>query len=509
MRVRAFLYPCLGLTAGLIGLARPALAYEAEVDASLDAQSYTYQSPWGDPLVRRRRFTETLGLAVWNLQGEPDPRGARLSFQSRMRLDADFGHSPGERSLRSTNFVPGLEEAPLDLMYAYLEGERLFRGYFGFRLGRQYVIDTLGFWSFDGGLVSLSTPGGLRFEAYAGFEQRGGGLPTFGTRRFEAQGVYRGDRYGFESDQWPMFLEEAALAPALGLAVDATGFGVLHSRLSYRKVINRDEVNVSPFVDAGNGQYFLSGDRTSSERLGYSVRADSAGLGALGGSVVYDFYSQLLSQYAAQIDAYVTPKLSLGASFERYTPTFDGDSIWNWFSHSPTTSLLGRGELRFTRALAATLSSGVRWFETEGDPNALPERISPPAAADREVTGRLLDTSLDAGLRLGLGRSNLALRGGGETGERGHRLGGDLTARRSFGSGRYDGLCVVSVWDWSDALRPDRDATSLGYVLGAGLTPRPSFFARSRLGLEFEHEMNRLVGQRFRVLATLDFTVLK
>jgi hypothetical protein len=46
-------------------------------------------------------------------------------------------------------------------------------------------------------------------------------------------------------------------------------------------------------------------------------------------------------------------------------------------------------------------------------------------------------------------------------------------------------------------------------VLGAGLTPGPSFFTRSRLGVEFEHQMNRLVGQRFRGLLTLDLTVLK
>jgi len=70
-------------------------------------------------------------------------------------------------------------------------------------------------------------------------------------------------------------------------------------------------------------------------------------------------------------------------------------------------------------------------------------------------------------------------------------------------------LCVLSLWDWSDALRPDRDATSFGYVLGAGVTPGPTFFTRSRLGVELEHDMNQLVGHRFRALVTLDLTVLK
>src|SRR5258706_11205397 len=114
--------------AGCLSVAGPARAYETEVDASIAAQYYVLSSPWGDPEVRRRRYTETLGLAVWNIQGQDDPRAPRLSFQSRMRLDADFGQSSAERTLGSPTYIPGLQEAPLDLMYAYLEGQRYFNG---------------------------------------------------------------------------------------------------------------------------------------------------------------------------------------------------------------------------------------------------------------------------------------------------------------------------------------------------------------------------------------------
>jgi hypothetical protein len=419
-----------------------------------------------------------------------------------MRLDADFGQSSAERSLASPSYVPGLQEAPLDLMYAYLEGQRYFNGYLGFKLGRQYVFDTLGFWSFDGGLVTLSTPLNLVFEGYAGFEQRGGGLPYFGTRRFEAQGVYRGDREGYDASYYPMFLDESRLAPAVGAAVEAAAFGILHSRLSYRKVINRDEVNVSPFLDLGNGQYFLRGNRTSSERIGYSLRANSASVGALNGSVVYDFYNQIFSEYALNASAYLSSRVSVGASYDSYTPTFDGDSIFNWFSHSATTSALARTDVRFSRKLQVTLSGGTRWFETEGDPDGYAQ------SPQETKKTRLYDLTLDAGGRYDFGNASLAVRGGGEGGQRGRRWGGDITGRRSFGA-RYDGLCVLSLWDWSDGLRRDRDATSFGYVLGAGLTPGPNFFARSRVGVELEHQMNRIVGQRFRALVTLDLTVLK
>jgi len=502
MRARASNLWLLGVALGIVGAAKPARAYETEVDASLTAQYYALSSPWGSPELHRRRYTETLGLSVWNIQGQTDPRGPRLSFQSRLRLDADFGQSSAERTLRSSSYVPGLEQAPLDVMYAYLEGQRYLDGYLGFRLGRQYVLDTLGFWSFDGALVTLSLPASLVVEAYAGFEQRGGGLPYFGTSRFESQGVYRGDRYGYDAAYYPSFLDESRLAPAGGLAVEASAFGVLHSRLSYRKVSNRDRVGISPFVGPAGEQLFLSGSRVSSERLGYSLRADSARVGSLNGAVVYDFYNQIFSEYSVAASAYVTSRATLGATFERYTPTFDADSIFNWFSHSPTTSALGRADVRFSRTWSATLSGGVRWFETEGDP------ASYPANPDVTKTGRLYDLSLDAGARYDFGAGSLAVRGGGETGERGHRFGGDVTGRRRFSS-RYDGVCVLSLWDWSDGLREDRDATSFGYVLGAGLTPGPSFFMRSRLGIELEHQMNRLVGQRFRALLTLDMTVLK
>jgi hypothetical protein len=84
-----------------------------------------------------------------------------------------------------------------------------------------------------------------------------------------------------------------------------------------------------------------------------------------------------------------------------------------------------------------------------------------------------------------------------------------VTGRRGFGGGRFDGLLLLSLWDWSDALRPDRDALSFAYVLGAGYHPGPSLVGRTRLGVELEHNVNRLVGQRFRALATLDVTVFE
>jgi hypothetical protein len=483
------------------------LAYESEVFATVDAQFYALESPSGEPLISRRRYTDTLGLSLYDLYGERRYGAPTLTFRSRLRLDADFGIEPAERDPSSLRYVPGLEQAPLDLMYAYLEGERHLGGVLGFRLGRQHAVDVLGFWSFDGALLSFTTPAYLRLEAYGGIEQRAG-LPLLTTPRYQADGVSRGSRESLRDDQWTSYLHQARVAPAFGVALETSDLGFLHARASYRRVQNRDTVVVSPFADDISELRTYSEDRVSTEKVGASLRLDEPGLGAASGSLVRDLYAGVTSDAAFSLDWYAHTRLTVGADYERVVPTFDGDSIFNWFSHSPTTSALGRAELRISRRLQSTLAAGVRWFETEGSP-AEYEDLGPQETPDRTHTARLFDVSADAGVRYDLGRGSVALRGGGERGERGHRLGADLTGRRRFGAGRYDALCVLSLWDWSDALRKDRDATSFGYVLGAGLTPGANFFARSRLGVEFEHHMNRLVGQRFRALLTLDMTVLK
>src|SRR5262249_46785572 len=90
---------CLGM---LSALAVPTwsgavFAYDAEVNATTDAQFYTLRSPYGDPVVRRRRYTQTLALSVYDIQGDYVPFGPQLTFKARLRLDSDFGKEDAER----------------------------------------------------------------------------------------------------------------------------------------------------------------------------------------------------------------------------------------------------------------------------------------------------------------------------------------------------------------------------------------------------------------------------
>jgi len=495
----------IGLTLGAgLGTASEARAFQTEVDATLDAQFYSLQSPYGSPLVQRRRYTQTLALNLYDLQADRQPLGPKLSFKSRLRLDADFGQRPEERNPDTSAYVPGLVEAPVDVMYAYLEGQRYMDGHLGFRLGRQYVVDSLGFWSFDGGELLITTPAYVALEAYAGFEQRGG-LPMLSSARFEAGGVSRGDRSGLGFGQAPSFLQESKLAPAYGFALETSGVPFLQSRFTYRKVINRDAVLVSPFLDNGGGLTYAFGDRTSSERLGYSLRVDKSKLGAVSGSIVYDLYIRQVSQYNAGLDWFASSRAVFGVNLDYFLPTFDADSIFNWFAHRGTTSGTVRADLAFSRQLELAASGGVRMFTTEGDPASYASASSPGSSQN----GRTFDYLGTFGGRCRFGDGSLALNTMAEAGDAGHRYGGDITGRKLFDGGYYDSLAVLSLYDWEDALRTDRSATSFSYVLGGGINPNFLSFSKGRLGVEWEHTMNHLVGQRFRMLATLNFSVLR
>ena len=137
--------PRLGFGAAVLAAAALASsrdgAADVEVQADTALQGYEVADRWGDVLLQRRRFTQSVALGVYNLQGAYRPGQADYRLVMRMRLDADFGvnaHLRGAQTGGETNyatpagegvrFVPGLQEAPVDLMYGYVEGRNLARG---------------------------------------------------------------------------------------------------------------------------------------------------------------------------------------------------------------------------------------------------------------------------------------------------------------------------------------------------------------------------------------------
>lgn len=520
----------------VVAAPREARALDFDVRSETALQAYQLANPWGDTVLNRRRLMQTLSLSVYNLQGDYTPGRADFSAVLRVRLDADFGINGhlgdadrgGETSYQTEagpgmRFVPGVQQAPVDLMYAYVEGRSLLKGLLGFRAGRQYVVDTLGWWSFDGALARITTPFFVQAEVYGGFEQRGG-LPL-STSRFERQGVWRGNHVGFgtAADQpsvtdYPSY-QYAQAAPAFGFNLESSGVSWLHGRLSYRRVYNRGTSVTQQFPDLEGGFRTVKGTRVSQDRLGYSLDLNKSSLGAIKGAFTYDLYNQMIASFNAGVEAYAGARTTIGADVDYFVPTFDADSIFNWFTHSPMTSVTARISATPSRKFDFSASGGVRLWQTEGDADTFgaeectasglcsgDQEIDPATAQSfiRDEANRATATVIDAmgnvAGRYRFGTGDLGLRGMVQAGSRGHRGGVDLNGEKRFDGGRYLTLARVSLYNWDDPLRPDRGATSFGYVLGAGVRP----VKQADVRIEWEHDMNRLVGQRFRFLAVLN-----
>jgi hypothetical protein len=532
----------LPLAAGLlVALApRDAVAADVEVTGDVVAQSYEVRGPWGDVVLGRRRLGTTVGLFVYHLQGDYQPLEADYSARLMMRMDADYGIDGAEASYggpNSTRFVPGLELAPLDVLYGYVEGRHLWDGWFGFRVGRQMVTDALGWWSFDGATVRLTTPWVVQVEAYGGLEQRGG-LPL-SSSRYEAQGVWRGSRsqLGGAPEPYPSF-QPADRAPGFGVALESDGPNWIHGRLTYRRVYNLGSATTGQFPLSG--QYpEMSGTRISQDRLGYAMSAFLPGVGGLRGGFAYDLYNMLVSQAQGAVDVHLGSRVTIGADIDYYVPTFDADSIWNWFVHDPSTTVQARAAVRPLSRLDLSASAGVRLWSAAGDPTTFAAQqcaavgATDPVALERclalgldpvsegvhqagqalekERTNVVPDIIATLGAGYGWGTGQASLRGVGELGVptsgvyRGRRVGGELGARQAIDGGRYWLGGALNLYEWDDPLRAGRETTSFGYVLAPEYVPAE--FARVRL--EWEHDMNELVGNRFRLLAVVHLQVLR
>ena len=245
-----------------------------------------------------------------------------------------------------------------------------------------------------------------------------------------------------------------------------------------------------------------------------------------------DLYNQTFATAYGGLEVYAGDKVTVGADADHYRPTFDADSIFNWFTHEPSTTATGRVAVRFTKEIDLAASGGARLWSTEGDPEELgaiacralnlPKDCEQTAGVDPTkrdpitgAGGTLAEVTraeenrptvyeadglgqLAARYRSTLG--SVELRSMIQAGARGHRLGGDAGGEKLFDGGRYALGGRVSVYDFSDPRAENDHTTSFGYVVGGGYKP----IDITRIGAEWEQEINARVGQRGRVLARLD-----
>lgn len=513
-----------GLSALLAAGLAPARAraMDAEVTSDTAAQFYDLRSPTGGTVLTRRRLTTTLGLSAYDLLDAPrgNPKAPDLSLRARIRYDADFGASgaSSDPSVANANsLVPGFSTALVDVMYAYVEGRRFFGGWGGFKLGRQYVTDALGWWSFDGGELSVTTPIFLRAEVYGGLEQRGG-MPL-SNARFEGDGIWTGNRNGYDRSLYPSF-QPAALGPAFGAALETSGVTWIHGRLTYRRVYNTGGSNVTEFASGLFSPAVYDGWRTASDRVGYAVDANWSSVGGIKGGIVYDFYRTEVTHAYASLDAYLGTHVTLSADYDYYVPSFDADSIWNFFAAEPMNDLGLRANVDVTRQLSIAAGGRLRVFTVQTapfDPGTGPGTYSPSPFSTASpgsyfpTNGHPFDEEGNLSARWRTGESTVALRAAGDFSQdsgasqgSGDRVGADLSGEHVFET-RYVVSGRAGVWQWKDNLRPDRSTTDVGYVAGVGYR----FFPDARAMVEWQHDINALVGQRFRLMFLLTLAVTK
>ena len=475
---------------------------DAEVTADAAAQLYELRSPTGQTVISRRRLTSTIGVSAYDLMDKPaNPMGPTLTFRARLRYDADYGGSVDETTpSKLDHLVPGLDRGPGDLMYGYIEGRRFFNGALNFKLGRQYVTDALGWWSFDGGEAMVTTPYYFAVEAYGGLEQRGG-LP-FSTPRYEQNGVWRGDRTDYDPSTYPSF-QPNEIAPAFGVAVETAGFTWLHGRLTYRRVYNTGTSNTSAFANGVSTPISYDGSRISQERLGYSVDATLAKYGGFKAGFNYDLYSVKMANIYASLDWYTTQNLTVSLDYDYYQPTFDGDSIWNFFMGMPMNDLGLRAA--WDPSTHVSLAGGAhvpRLHAADRSPS--PASATSPPNQGLQAANYYPSSSLEpegganVSARYHFGEGSLGARGTADLANNGDRVGLDVYGERTLET-RYVFQGRLGVWEWDDKLRADRQATDFSYSLATGYKLWP----RSMVLADFQHDMNRIAGQRFRAMLYL------
>jgi len=377
--------------AALCSVPSPARGYEFWLRSQTIGQAYqlrAYKLIGPDVLLGRRRYTQTLALRIWDIGDlsrdrrtarRPD-RGLRISWQSFLRVDHDFGSYANGRIGRgdvrrdALDVIPELDESliDLDLMYGYLELDGIADDRVTVRVGRVPFDDGWGTAAVDGGSVRVELPQPAAVTASAGLRVRASspvGLSAYeldGTSGAACREYVEAITPGTGSwklidrnrpIQTSRFSSDLEYCPQRDVLQPTVAFGVQTSRsrrfgaeLGYRRTWSStvgligDPDRLGSIPDVGlypNELGQAPGHGTNEERVFGRVHGQLTRSG-VGVGPYADARFSILHAALDRLDAGV--RLTRGhhalePSVDYFLPTFDGDSIFNVFSIEPTTDV--------------------------------------------------------------------------------------------------------------------------------------------------------------------------
>jgi hypothetical protein len=416
--VRAAMLAAIG-----VAISSPAQAYEFWLRARTIGQAYQlrdYRLFGPDLFLGRRRITQLLALRLYDVgdlaatrrRSRLPDNGIRISWQSYLRIDHDFGDfSTGRVMLTgplrrdALDVYPELAESVVgfDLMYGYLEVDGLADDRGRVQLGRIVTDDGWGATGFDGIAVRVAPPApvvvsasaGLRVRAssplgVAGYEldgTSGAGCreyvegPTPGTGSWQLVDRNRAIQNQRLSSDYEYCPQREMRQPTASVSVATSHLRDVGAELGYRRTWSEtvgliDTVDRLDYPDRGlypneNGQAPQSGvneERVWARAWGKVRLGDAKAPFTLEpfGDVRFSLLHGLVDRADAGVrmrhgDHLVEPVV------EYYFPTFDGDSIFNVFSIEPTTDARVGYEYMPDRPWRGRASAWLRRYSHAGD----------------------------------------------------------------------------------------------------------------------------------------------
>jgi hypothetical protein len=367
-------------------------AYEFWLRADTIGQAYQlrqYRLVGGDLFMSRRRITQTLALRIDDVgdlaaarrRAHLPERGLRISWQSYLRVDHDFGtYSSGRMTLPgpvvrdALDVIPELSEsvAALDLMYGFVQLDGLADDRLSLQVGRILADDGWGTTAFDGGAARYRIGPMLEVSANAGLRVRA--ASPLGTASYELDGTsgagcmeyVEGATPG--TGAWKLIDRERTIVnhpltsdyeycpqrdvaqPTIGFAISTPRFRGFAAELGYRRTWSDTVGLIGPvdrlqYPDKGlypneYGQAPATG--VDEERVYARVQGRFTTGGGLEVEPYADARFSVLHAAFDRADAGVRVRHGdhvLEPAIEYFFPTFDGDSIFNAFSIEPTTDV--------------------------------------------------------------------------------------------------------------------------------------------------------------------------